>query len=399
MNDDVLNTAVLIIGKTGVGKSSLLNYMFGEHKCRTGTGKPVTSVGLFEYCHKFKEDFHINIYDSWGLEADKAEKWRELIWNEVRQHDKKDISEWFNTIIFCISANSTRVEEFETEMIKELVKQKNNIVVAITHCRTTDPNENAEMIGVIEKETGISRKSIVNVSSVCVETLGGTKTEQFGRDEIFTAITENLWQSICSKLRLRLKEDMNERLEASKIKQLNKIKKTITPGRVLIDRLSKKTSPMLEKLGEETDAEISELIERERAMIQDKLINANEYYFKLYNQYSSEIVKAQRMRITVAKCDFIGEYRAEIEGVINSKGLKNIRETVEKIFRKNDQTEVQVFAEIVKKIMINQATIKEKRFNAGKTVSALYGDIEEQFIKHIDKSTDQISKAYCLEAV
>lgn len=39
---------VLILGKTGVGKSSLLNYIFETDKAETGAGRPVTEAKIIE---------------------------------------------------------------------------------------------------------------------------------------------------------------------------------------------------------------------------------------------------------------------------------------------------------------------------------------------------------------
>ena len=102
--ENELNTSVLVIGKSGAGKSSLLNYMFGENVEKTGVGRPVTEKGIYPHEYKHRDNFNINIYDTWGLEADKAEEWLNLIKSEVEKHDKQSISEWFNTIIFCFKA-------------------------------------------------------------------------------------------------------------------------------------------------------------------------------------------------------------------------------------------------------------------------------------------------------
>ena len=44
MEGDKIKTNILIAGKSGVGKSSLLNYIFGEEVSPTGAGKPVTAA-------------------------------------------------------------------------------------------------------------------------------------------------------------------------------------------------------------------------------------------------------------------------------------------------------------------------------------------------------------------
>ena len=40
---------VLLIGKSGAGKSALLNYLLGEEAELTGSGKPVTGKGVFPH--------------------------------------------------------------------------------------------------------------------------------------------------------------------------------------------------------------------------------------------------------------------------------------------------------------------------------------------------------------
>ena len=53
MEGDKIKTNILIAGKSGVGKSSLLNYIFGEEVSPTGAGKPVTAEGLHEYLFRY----------------------------------------------------------------------------------------------------------------------------------------------------------------------------------------------------------------------------------------------------------------------------------------------------------------------------------------------------------
>lgn len=76
------NINVLILGKTGSGKSALINYLYGEEVLKEGIGKPVTAKGDFKSLRvpsPLKPDVTITIYDSWGLEANRAEEWERLM--------------------------------------------------------------------------------------------------------------------------------------------------------------------------------------------------------------------------------------------------------------------------------------------------------------------------------
>ena len=87
------NVNLLVLGKTGVGKSSLLNYLFGEAVAPTGAGRPVTGQGLFR-CRPFAyRNLSITVYDSWGLEPDKTEQWERLVQEELDSRSGRSI-EW-----------------------------------------------------------------------------------------------------------------------------------------------------------------------------------------------------------------------------------------------------------------------------------------------------------------
>ena len=137
------STNVLIIGKSGVGKSSLLNYIFGRELQKVGVGAPVTKMEIKKFTYKYDDHFEMHIYDTWGLEpsVQKAEDWKNTIFKEIGRHDEEKISEWFNTIIFCLNAKSARVEDFEIDIMEELLREKNHVTIALTHCNSkSDPD-------------------------------------------------------------------------------------------------------------------------------------------------------------------------------------------------------------------------------------------------------------------
>ncbi|MBB6698772.1 GTPase [Clostridium algidicarnis] len=197
---NIVETNVLIIGKSGVGKSSLLNYIFGKELMKTGTGRPVTEKGIFTEKLRINDEFVVNISDTWGIEANKAKEWEKLIRDEVKKHDCNEISAWFHTIFFCISARSARVEEFEKTIIKSLVDDGNKVIVILTHSDANDIDIAIEEMNKELEKIGVQRNSIIKVCSIGKRLLGGRTTQTFGREETIYCIKNNLWETICNKL-------------------------------------------------------------------------------------------------------------------------------------------------------------------------------------------------------
>ena len=100
-NDFRLN--IVTLGKTDVGKSSLLNYLFGT-TFKTGVGKPVTPAELVEIDAEANGK-KIRVFDSWGIEVDKLDKWKIILGEAAKEHGAaRAPKDWFHAIVYCIQA-------------------------------------------------------------------------------------------------------------------------------------------------------------------------------------------------------------------------------------------------------------------------------------------------------
>ena len=112
---------VMILGKTGVGKSTLINNMFSQKMAETGVGKPVTDkIRKYE-----KPDFPLAIYDTPGLELggeNAIDKLLEEAIGLIKDGIKSgDVSKAIHCIWYCISTPSHRFEQSEIEFLKLLL--------------------------------------------------------------------------------------------------------------------------------------------------------------------------------------------------------------------------------------------------------------------------------------
>ncbi len=119
---------VLIAGPTRVGKSSLINKIFGEEIAKAEISTPVTEeVKKYE-----KEKIGVILYDSPGCEIGNIERFEREVLN---------IKEPINIVWYCINAIAN-IEDNDIETIKKFIERKKekgwDVSVVFTNCDRAD---------------------------------------------------------------------------------------------------------------------------------------------------------------------------------------------------------------------------------------------------------------------
>ena len=286
-------------------------------------GAPVTKMEIKEFTYKYDEHFEMHIYDTWGLEpsAQKAEQWKKTIFDEIARHDKQSISDWFNTIIFCLNAKSSRIEDFELAIMEQLLTEKNHLTIALTHCRSKEDPDGIILRDSVKQELAkrgidsLDDRNFVFVSNVKKALLGGS-VEQFGKEEIFVSIIRNVWASLKSKVPYQARKRFEEKYQLKKIELLKKPDKLkwVVPfmKEIRINRLE-------QEINKNCDAFIKDLVSE----INEMYRSAIEYYSELSRKYA--IIGFQMNRDnyeTSAKVHFDARHTVEDQVAADLKLLR-----------------------------------------------------------------------------
>lgn len=128
----------LIVGKTGVGKSTLINAVFGNKVAETGSGRPITQeITKMDVNQKF------SIYDTKGLEMKDFKATYDDIKNFLEEKEQEEASEQIHIVWFCLAELGRRIEDGERELF-ELFKQKGYMTIIVITKAQQDMDENGK---------------------------------------------------------------------------------------------------------------------------------------------------------------------------------------------------------------------------------------------------------------
>lgn len=128
---------VLVAGNTGVGKSTLINSIFGDEVAPTGAGLPVTqTVTLYE-----APNAPLNLWDSRGFEAGDDEAVRAVDAKLAEMRKADHAAAQIHIAWLCISAMSNRVEPVHRRFLADMQARGIPVIVVFTQSYRLMPAE------------------------------------------------------------------------------------------------------------------------------------------------------------------------------------------------------------------------------------------------------------------
>lgn len=183
---------IIVAGKTGVGKSTLINAVFRDKLAVTGIGKPVT-----DHMRKIsKKDVPLTIYDTRGFELGKEvqkQVKQEVIETISKSLATQDINKAIHCIWYCINTASNRVEPEEIEWLKELSKDNQITQVPIIIVLTQSfSKKNANELRRMLLDENLDVIQVIPVLAEDYEIDDEYVAKAYGLDELIQVMSEAL---------------------------------------------------------------------------------------------------------------------------------------------------------------------------------------------------------------
>lgn len=274
------NTNVLMLGKTGAGKSSLTNYLYGQELVIGKAGAPVTIKGFHKQPSFEYKGLKITIYDSWGIEADKTSEWKKLLRQELEKTDSASIADWFHTVIYCFDAKASRLDQFEKEeIIDSLLSRGVRLIFALTKWDLCSDKEKTAAKDVLKKN--YPDLDCTPICSVSKKLRNGTLTSKLGKEDLFKYMCLNLRDNLVFKTISIAKSKLSSALNKAEEKILDYYDEKTGPLGIFTyygDELMYEIEAMSQKIIKKETKKVAKFLQANFSYIDDICANVIESY-------------------------------------------------------------------------------------------------------------------------
>ena len=141
---DLGHVNILLVGKTGAGKSTLINSMFGKDKTAVGVGQPCTTEfnDIKDASGKYP---NLGLIDSRGLELEDYSRIIRELESFIRDRAKNiDPKNHIHLAWLCINEADRRVEKAQIDILEMLYRNGIPVIVVITQAIRDKSKDNRD---------------------------------------------------------------------------------------------------------------------------------------------------------------------------------------------------------------------------------------------------------------
>lgn len=219
INDKIKNLKtlnIMVVGKSGVGKSTLINSLFRGNFAETGLGRPVTS----EIRKKEKKDYPLAIYDTPGFELSSGQQNKvkdEILDIITKGFASKDINDAIHCIWYCVNVGGNRTfDESEINWLKEFTAENKvtQVPIIVVLTQAIPKKKAAEMKNHVEKEN----LDIVKVVPILAQDMDFDEeyiARAYGLEQLIDVMAEVLPNELQSTLQNVQKASLDSKKKAA----------------------------------------------------------------------------------------------------------------------------------------------------------------------------------------
>ena len=342
---------ILLIGKTGVGKSTLINAIFDYDVAEIGIGRPITMCEKPKKYENFNHE-ELELFDTRGIELD-PNYGIEKTTNVVEKFIKEQITtnQPIKAIWYCITGS--KIEDIELNLIKKLrsLYKDDSLPVIIVYTQCIDDMTFSEINNYLNSQ--FNNQIIIKKILAKMKVINGIKCKRYGLDELLNETKDFIHKNNdlinLSRAKIKTKEIM-ENLISENINQNNNIQ--------FCDKIEKIILTFIQRLGQSSLSQneiyliksfYRQYVNKCNTIIIEQLnpiINKESHNMK--NELSNILtntIKRYGNIISINQDNYYNDYQKKIKnellGIAKEYGMNNLNSNTEKTIEK----EIKIYAQ------------------------------------------------------